>query len=251
MSNNEDFFIELKSFQAVHSESNEKLQTLIKVADSFSILSYKSFYLIDYFKKNFLHVSDNPIFLCGHTAEEVKELGYNFYIKNVPEEDQSMLAELNRVGFNIFESMDAADKRKCTISYDFHLPYRGIPMLVNHQISPTLLNDEGKVWIAMCGVSLSSHKTSGHIELRIVGSPKCWEYSLESHRWEEGEGVVLSEEEKCMLRLSAEGLTMSQISKKMCKSVDSLIFYRRNLFEKLNVKNITEAISFTTCFKLL
>ena len=37
-------------------------------------VSYQSVYLIDYFNQSFLYVSDNPLFLCGHSAEEVKEL---------------------------------------------------------------------------------------------------------------------------------------------------------------------------------
>jgi hypothetical protein len=30
------------------------------------------------------------MFLCGYTATEVKEMGYMFYLKNVPEEEQNM-----------------------------------------------------------------------------------------------------------------------------------------------------------------
>ena len=36
--------------------------------------------------------------------------------------------------------------------------------LINHQLTPILLTDEGKIWIGMCVVSLSSHKTVGHVE---------------------------------------------------------------------------------------
>ena len=37
----------------------------------------------------------------------------------------------------------------------------------------------------------------------------------------------------------------------MCKSIDSIKFYRRTLFEKIGTKNITEALTFTTIYKLL
>jgi DNA-binding CsgD family transcriptional regulator len=247
----EDFFIALNSVKAVREESYEKVQPMIQTVDAFCRLSYQSVYMIDYFKQNFLYVSGNPFFLCGYTAEEIKKLGYSFYVKNVPEEDQRMLVELNRAGFNFFRSVDVADRHKCSMSYDFHLLNNGKKILVNHKITPILLNDEGNVWIALCVVSLSSHKSSGHIELHIGDSPEYWKYSLKTHRWKENEGVVLSEEEKDVLRLSAEGLTMNEISDRMCKSVDSVKFYRRNLFGKLHVTNITEALAYTTVYKLL
>jgi DNA-binding CsgD family transcriptional regulator len=251
MSQIEDFFIASNSVKSIQEESYDKIQPLIQAVEASGRLSYQSVYLIDYFKQNFLYVSENPLFLCGYTAKEVKEMGYGFYIKNVPEEDQSMLVELNRAGFNFYESVDTADKFKFSMSYDFHLLNKGKKILINHKITPVLLNDEGRIWIAMCVVSMSSRKTSGHIELHINDSPKYWNYSLETHSWKENDGIELKEEEKDVLRLSAEGLTMNEISDKMCKSVDSVKFYRRNIFEKLHVSNITEALAYTTVYKLI
>jgi DNA-binding NarL/FixJ family response regulator len=36
---------------------------------------------------------------------------------------------------------------------------------------------------------------------------------------------------------------MVEIAEKMCRSLDSIKFYKRNAFDKLDVANITEAIS--------
>ena len=46
---------------------NMLVQRLAHVALALSL----SIYIIDYFRKNFLFVSDNPLFLCGHSADEV------------------------------------------------------------------------------------------------------------------------------------------------------------------------------------
>jgi DNA-binding NarL/FixJ family response regulator len=95
----------------------------------------------------------------------------------------------------------------------------------------------------MCIVSLSSHKTIGHVEFHKKGLSNYWKYSFEGHRWKECEGVSLKEDEIEVLRLSAAGLTMVEIAEKMCRSLDSIKFYKRNAFDKLGVANITEAIS--------
>ena len=63
--------------------------------------------------------------------------------------------------------------------------------------------------------------------------------------------MELKPEEKQVLTLSSQGYTMNEIADKMCRSVDSVKFYRRNLFERLEVKNITEALSYSAIYKLL
>ena len=50
-------------------------------------------------------MSDNPLFLCGHTADEVLRMGYAFYLSHVPEEELPMLTELNRAGFRAFDDL--------------------------------------------------------------------------------------------------------------------------------------------------
>ena len=43
---------------------------------------------------------------------------------------------------------------------------------------------------------------------------------------------------------------MAEIAKKMCRSLDTIKFYKRNIFDKLGVTNITEAISRAALNKL-
>ncbi len=89
-----------------------------------------------------------------------------------------------------------------------------------------------------------------HEQFHKKGLSNYWKYSFEGHRWKECEGVPLKEEEIDVLRLSAAGLTMTEIADRMCRSLDTIKFYKRHAFEKLGVANITEAISRATLNKL-
>lgn len=91
------------------------LSTLTRTAEAFARVTYQGIYLIGYYRQELLYVSDNPLFLCGHTAEKVRGLGYRFYLKHVPETDQKMLVELNRSSFKLFGAFDAAAKCQCYI----------------------------------------------------------------------------------------------------------------------------------------
>lgn len=251
MTHLEDFFIISNSVYNITEEDYQKTEFLVEMFDAISRTTYQSIYIIDYYKKNFLYVSSNPFFLCGHTPEKIKEWGYMFYINHVPEREQAMLIEINKSGFNFFEKIPIEERNIYTISYDFHIVNGKREMLVNHKLTPLLLTKDGRVWLATCVVSLSSHDTPGHIELRKTGMIQYWEYSLEKHRWIENKGITLNEKEKDILLLSAQGYTMNEISDKMFLAIDTIKFYKRRLFEKLGVKNIAEALSLATNYKLL
>lgn len=248
-----DFFFSGNEVKMLDEDQYNRLELLIRSTEAMSRTLYQSVYLIDYYKKGFLYVSDNPLFLCGRTAKEVQEMGYAFYMSNVPEEDQKMLVEINSNGFKFYsDKIPLEDKYRCYITYDFHLiSQNGKKVLVNHKLTPVQMTLDGRIWIALCVVSLSSKTKAGNVEFHIQGTPSYWSYSFESHRWKPQEKVELKAEEKQVLTLSSQGYTMNEIAGKMCRSVDSVKFYRRNLFERLGVKNITEALSYATSYKLL
>lgn len=247
----EDFFNDANSVRTVTDENYRDIDLLLRAVDSFSRSTYQSVYVIDYFKKGFLYVSDNPLFLCGYSPKEMLELGYSFYISNVPEEEHSMLSEINKAGFNFFNKFSVSQRRKCIISYDFHILHGQHSMLINHKLTPLVMTEDGRVWLGICVVSLSPHSDAGHIEFRVSGENCIWEYSRLSRKWKEKGKITLTPEEKDVLALSAQGCNRDEIADHMCKSVDSVKFYRRNLFEKLGVKNITEALSYATNYGLL
>jgi len=98
-----DFFIKANAVSNISDEEYQKIDVLIDTFDAVSRIAYQSLYIIDYYKQNFLYVSNNPLFLCGHTAQEVHEMGYSYYTNFVPEEEQIMLIEINKAGFDFFE----------------------------------------------------------------------------------------------------------------------------------------------------
>lgn len=63
--------------------------------------------------------------------------------------------------------------------------------------------------------------------------------------------IALSAMERDVLHLSAQGYTMQEIAATLCKSIDTVKACKRALFAKLDVKNIAEALSFVTNYKML
>ncbi len=240
------------SGNAVSGEPDYGLaNTFVRTAEAFANATYQSVYIIDYFRKNFLYVSPNPLFLCGMAAKDVKKEGYQFYIDHVPDNEVDMLLEINRAGFSLINEIPLTEKEKYTISYDFHIVNGLEKILINHKLTALACQPDGSVWLGLAVVSLSTHSEAGHITMHCRDKSEYWEYNLHTHRWETRTAPILNETEKEILTLSIQGMTINAIAEHIHRAVDSVKSARRRLFEKLEVSNISEAISYATNYKLL
>lgn len=238
----QDFFTPIHFDNQPGKEDYENLKPYLHIAKSWSELTYQSIYIVDYYKKCFLYVSHNPLFLCGKTAEQVMQDGYLFYIKNVPENDLQLLLRINEAGFSFIKNIPDADRLKYFISYDFHLMQpNGSLTLINHKLMPLILDKHGNPWIASCLVSLSPSTESGNVRFCSKELNKFFEFNFETNEWTEFKRITLNEREKSVLMYSVQGLTMDKIASKIFVCVDTVKFHKKNLFHKLNVKTITEA----------
>ena len=246
-----EFFIPDNEVRLPEELDYSRVDEYIRSAEAFSRSSYQSVYIIDYFRQNFLYVSSNPMFLCGLSSERVNELGYRFYLDFVPEDEQPMLLTLNKAGFAFYNDIPVQERKDWYISYDFHLLNEGKKILVNHKLTPLALTSDGRIWLALCVVSAATHTDAGHIEMHRVGSSEYFEYSTVSRRWIKKQMPTLTDGEKSVLTLSIQGYTMSEIADKIYLSTDTIKKYRKHIFEKLEVRNISEAIVAATNNKLL
>lgn len=247
-----DFFSFKNTVRNVSGNELEQTGNYLEPIEAFARTTYKSIYVIDYEKKGFEYVSENPLFLCGHTAEEVKEMGYAFYFKYVLKEDLDLLLKINTIGFNFYEKIPVENRKSHTITYDFHLRNpEGKVILINQKLTPLFLTNDGKIWKAICIISLSSEQNAGNIKIYEKGSSKILKYDLEGDFWKTTERIELSNREKEVLRFSIRGFTINEIAEAIFVSPDTVKFHRRKLFDKLEVANISEAIAYATNNKLI
>lgn len=249
--NIEKFFISDNEIHNPEELDYRRVNDYIRAAEAFSRTTYQSVYIIDYFKKKFLYVSPNPMVLGDLSPEEMMELGYQFYINFVPEEEKEMLLTINKAGFAFFNDIAEEVRDEWYITYDFHIISGDRKILINHKLTPLVLTSDGRIWLALCVVSASTHTTAGHVEIHHSRSQDYYEYNLTTHRWVEKKMPTLSTAEKNVITLSIQGYTMGEIADKLCLSPDTIKKYRQRIYEKLNVRNISEAIAVATNTKLL
>lgn len=99
------------------------------------------------------------------------------------------------------------------------------------------------MWKAMCIVSISHHQQAGNIYIYKHGTDDLWQLNIVSKIWQKSEKPKLSKREIEILQLHAQGLTISQIAEKIFVAPDTVKYYRRRIFERLEVSNMVEALS--------
>ncbi|OSY87502.1 LuxR family transcriptional regulator [Tenacibaculum holothuriorum] len=252
MTNVNSFFNSKNTVNNLTEDILDQTKNYIEAIKAFSRTTYSSIYVIDYEKKGFDYVSDNPLFLCGLTPNEVKEMGYEFYFKHVPPEDIDLLLKINTIGFDLYETKPLEERKDYTISYDFLLKTEeGKSILINQKLTPIFLNEEGKVWKALCVVSLSTKLNSGNITVYKKGKGIVYKYDLEGDYWKTIEEIKLTNREKEIIQYSIRGYAIKEIAEKIFVSPDTVKFHRKKLFEKLDVANISEAVRYATNNKLV
>lgn len=239
-----DFFEPLKLNDTLTWEDYKKAEMFIRSAEAFSLATHHSVYIIDYYKQGFFYVSENPLFLCGESAKKVRQMGYDFYLNRVPKDDLEMLLEINEAGFSFYNSIALHNRLKYSISYDFHMIQANQQLLlINHKLMPLALDKQSNIWLALCVVSHSSRDKAGNIIISWRGGKIIKEYDLPNHKWIDRKKPKLSEKEKQVLAFSIQGFSMEEIADKMYISVSTIKFHKKNIFRKLDVRNISEAIS--------
>lgn len=246
-----DFFTYSSLVQNVTEEEYKNIELLVSTVESFARTTYKCVYVIDYFKKEFLYVSDNFAYLCNQSSEKTRELGYRFYTDFVPIEEQKMILEVKEKGFEFFEKIPIEERTDWSITCDFHILNGNHPRLINHTLTPILLSKEGRIWLGLCMISLSARNAPGNIIVKKMNDNNYFEYSLSTHDWTKKEVAKLSRDERDVLILSAQGYTMSEISERIFKSVDTVKSYKRKIFEKFDVNNIAGALVYAINYKLI
>ncbi len=239
------------SVENINESDYEKAGLIIEAARAFERSTYQCVNIIDYFKKGFLYVSNNIARLCGSESDKIREYGYRFYIDYVPPEDLKMLVEINNMGFKLFNTLPIGERKDYTISYDFHIMRGRRKRLVNHKLTPLILTKDGRIWLAICTISLAAGNERGNVIMKKPNSGMFYQYSLYDHKWEKCKEIILTDNEREVLSLSAQGYTMNDIADNLCKSINTIKACKRSIFQKMDVKNIVEALTYAQNHQLI
>lgn len=161
--------------------------------------------------------------------------------------------DLRKAVLEFFYDIPIEERLGYKVSYNIHFYNSKLrtKVLYNYQTSPINLDKDGNVWLNLCVISLPCDRKPFRAIITKRGRPERWYFNRANKTFVKREAIPLTDNELWMIRLSAQGKSMKEISNEINKSVNTIKKYRKELFRKLDVSNMIEAISYATQNQLL
>lgn len=246
-------FLGMTKMQDTISENEYKMiqpyiELLMTLSQSYNI----NLYIIDYYKHDFLYISPTPLILNGLNFEDIKNLGYDYYQKFIPESDLNTLKEVNQIICDFLTKQPKEDRSKYTFSYNFHLVNeRKSQILVHQKFTPLALSANGNIWLGLYILSLSSRSSLKEVLAIEKDTQQEYEYLWSVRRWKQRERITLSTCDRDILRLSALGYSNKEIGERICMDVNTVKAHKKSLFAMMKVNSIAEAIGYSLNHRLI
>lgn len=236
-------------FANINEKEYEK--AIVSTANAFSRSLYQCIIVIDYTRQKFVYTSGGFEFLCGISANDVREMGYRFYYECIMPSDLEVLLRARPKWKKLVGSLSPEQCMDYSLHFDFRFKKGNGTYMVHHTFTTLSMTSEGRPHLLLCTISLSSQISCGHILMLNRNSKRYLEYNVDMDKWERREMPLLTEQERCILYLSTWGNTLPDIAKRLCKSENTIKTCKRKLFQKLGVNSISAAIFYATNYQLL
>jgi len=218
--------------------------------EEFASMSMEAVYVLDFFKRNFHFVANRDFFLCGHSVDEARSLGYEFFPEVIHKDDLPLLAEMHAAILIRLCCMSEPHKNNY-FSFAVRIKNRVGHLMVYHKLKPIFV--DGHLRYGLCLLSSSVLNASGHLCAHYANGIDFDEYTTTYRRWQKNTNrQPLSEREKDVLKLLKQGKKNNEIGSKPRKpgllpiSIATLRNDLDSIFEKLDVSTRMQAVIYAT-----
>lgn len=247
------FFDLIHPISYISHEHYKNVPFFGKAFQAFAKFSHKSFYLADFYKKSFQFVSLYQYFLCGYSEEEILKMGFDFYLLNVPPADLELLFHLNEALFIFFYELPINRRKHVKLTFDLKLKPKDKEdsLLINHQIIPFLLTDDGNLWMSICQMTLSARSKSNDYYIIMQDDNTRYDFNHETKAFEFVKHAQLTHKEEDILKYMCAGYTTKSIAIEFNISESTVKNHKTKILKKLNMPSSSAAIYYTTNHNLI
>lgn len=239
----------LKSVRYINDwdiQKNVPCSPYVKFAYSFDRLGYGKVVLIDFRSCSFPYISSS---ITSKILQIVNHRPNIVDVEDIVNERQLDYLSLVIDSYLIllkkpFDYIDCS-----VLHFDISIDTNICKEMMHVSLTPCLFDDDKNITLALCMLTFSAKEKEGNV---IVQLPKV-DFHLEftNGTWKHHDNSHLTNTEKLVLSLSANGKSINDIAKFLSVSIITIKTHRRNIFKKLGVKNISEAIQYVEVYNLI
>lgn len=215
------------------------VDNIIALLEDLDVCSITGFILLDFCNREVLFHSTQISFLPFPIQTFLES---DYILQNHP-----LLHIVNRTYLTFLNQLPIEERKHCILSGNILLSSKNHSKQVFQNIKPLRLDASGNIFLLLCSLyypERNSIEFNPHIRYHDQ------RYFFSHGRWQQ-DPLILNFREKHILRLSIQGFTQSEIATRVHLSIDSVKKIKQQLFEKLAVNNIHDAIHVAENQKLL
>ena len=230
--------------QSISSQAVNDYSPYIKSAQATDRLGYGKIVLIDFCQYTFLYISSS-IF---STLQQKRFRDNGGRIDNILDERQ--LSYLS----NILKSYFALQKNythieSSVLHFDFSINTSLCKQMIHASLTPCLIDSNKHITLGICMLTYSTRKQIGNALVKLSGVD--YHFELRNDKWVQTNNSHLTDMEKIIIGQSANGKSIANIAEYLSVSIATIKTHRTNIFKKLGVNNIIEAIQYVESYNLI
>lgn len=212
---------------------------------------YQRTIIIDLHKMNFMSVAPTPYSLCGHSHEEVRAMGMDFFLRRIVPSEWGMIIKKTNAMYSKMMETPIKERCECSCHFSVSLTEGKRNCLAGVTVIPFALTADGRPWLVLCVFFLSPGARIPQLYFKNNAVHKQMLYNFKRNEWMPTKGITLTEKEQWIIHYACQGLPNKVICNLLCMSMDGIKKCRRCLFKKLGVTSMPAAIACVIFYDLL
>lgn len=218
----------------------------VECAYSFDRLGYGKILLIDFKNGSFPYISSSIISKIHKIKSKKVNMGY---IENNLDESQFEYISNILKSFLDLLKKPISNIKASVLHFDISIYTALSKELIHISITPCLFDAGGTLVYGLCMLTFSPRETQGNVIVKLPNE----DYHLElvHNNWEEKSNSHLTSMERTIIANSANGKSIKEIAESLSVTIATVKTHRYHIFDKLGVKNITEAVQYVEDYDLI
>ena len=210
-------------------------------------LFYEGMYIYDFFKMDLFCVSPQG----KKRYIKMESQGIDHICNYLDIGDSEVLWKLSLINKKYIQSLPEKERKNYVFIYSIPFEQDGVRTILNFKCKVLETAPDGRVWLEAGVLTLSPNKETEKMTAHNVVTGEIMEYDIKVNQWVMKGKITLTEAEKTVLRLSAQGLTISNIEKELHRSRSTIDTHRKSIFKKLKANNMIEAIGYAKLYRAI
>lgn len=196
-------------------------------------------WILDYKNERIVYATKNSNILINNN---IRILDFSYFENILPQKELQTLIKISQAGFNFFYSLPINRRLNGYITYDLRIKRPCRFLLMNIKFSPIILTGKGIIRLALCIMSNSVNCKSGNVYIKMNDTLKVYELIEKSDKFVEIKKQKISSKSFSVLQLASKGMKEAEIAETLNISLSTVKYHKKQIFDKLNVKNTVEAV---------